>query len=187
MGREAEALSKMLAPRFAVVATGLGIRRTIPSLLKLFREEKPDLLVFTGSASQLDLSLKMGDIVLPRQWLLEDGPGFHSTARILTKLEKAGFTTSDKGLTLLKPVMKAGQRDQLFQQTGASIYDPVTAAVLRVAETEGVECVTPKIVASTTKSGLMTFWGNLDRNISPLARYLERLLELVVSQDKARS
>ena len=180
MEREASVLRGQLGDR-EVLSTGVGLRRTLPALLKRFRYSKPDLLIFTGSVSQLDLRLSMRDVVLPEAWVLEDGPTFESDADLLSRLRSAGLQTVPKGLTISKPVMKAEQRSQVFVSTGASVYDSVTAAVLRVAVTEGVACLTPKIVASTAKSGLMSFWGQVDRNLEPLSKYLERIFKILGS------
>lgn len=180
MRKEAEALSECLGPRQEVVASGLGIKRTLPFLLKRFRSEPPALLIFTGSASQLDLSLEMGDVVLPERWQIENGPSFSCHGPTIEILRAAGFATCELGISLSQPVMKAGQRQQLLEETRASIYDSVTAAVLRVAETSEVPCIAPKIVAGTVKSGLMTFWSDLDHHIDPLASYLHKTIEVLV-------
>jgi nucleoside phosphorylase len=185
MEREASALRGQLGNR-EVISTGVGIRRTLPALLKRFRHSKPELLIFTGSVSQLDLRLAMRDVVLPEAWVLENGPTFRSDVDLLTRLRSAGLQTVPKGLTTPKPVMKAEKRSQVYSTTGASVYDSVTAAVLRVTATEGVPCLTPKIVASTAKSGLMSFWGQVDRNLEPLAEYLETIFKILGSTDSDR-
>ncbi len=178
MSREAEALGRAL-PHLEVVATGLGIQRSVPSLLARFRRSKPSLLIFTGSASQLDLSLRMRDVVLPEGWLLEpDGPRFSCHAPSLERLRERGLETARAALTLSRPVLKAEQRGELHETTGAVIYDTVSAAVVRVAHTSEVPCITPKIVANTTRSGLTAFWSKLERNLEPLAEYLQRVVEV---------
>jgi nucleoside phosphorylase len=179
MRREAEALTKALGSHRPVIATGLRIKRSVPTLLKRLRSGNPSLLVFTGSVGQLDLNLQMGDVVLPAKWSLEDGPSFSAHEPTMRRLRDGGFKACDHGLTLDRAVMKAAQRDALCRSQGASVYDSVTAAALRVAETSNVPCITPKIVAGTVKSGLMTFWNQLDRNIQPLADYLSRILDVL--------
>jgi nucleoside phosphorylase len=183
MQKEASALASALAGR-RVLATGLRIRRTVPALLKAFRSDLPSLLVFTGSAGQLDLKLEMGDIVLPERWRLGDGPGFEADPSTIARLRTEGVETCAWGLTLERAVMKADQRDALFRSTQARIYDSVTAAVMRVAQTSEVPCIAPKIVASTVNSGLMTFWNRLDRHILPLAAYLNRLLGILEKETR---
>ncbi len=177
MNKEAEALNQLLAGRHTVLATGVGIQRTLPALLKLLRNRKPDLLLFTGSAGQLDLSLSMGDVVLPESWSIQDGPSFACDGEASRRLRSKSWTIEGLGLTMDKAVLRADQRQALHQSTGAAIYDSVTAAVLRVCQTANVPCVTPKIVASTVQSGLLSFWNALDRNIRPLADTLSRLIE----------
>lgn len=169
MSKEAEALQAALAGRFAVHATGLGIKRTVPALLRLFEKEKPSLLLFTGSVGQLDLSLNMGDVVAPASWLFQDGPAFDCDADSASKLRGRGWSIAGRGLTLDQAVLKKEVRAALHQSSGAVVYDTVTAAALRICQTSGVPCLTPKIVASTAQSGLLAFWGNLEKNIRPLA------------------
>lgn len=179
MTREADVLRAQLTGR-EILATGLGIQRTVPALLSRFRRSKPSLLIFTGSAGQLDLGLEMKDLVLPRTWCLEEGPPcFDSPPELLERLETAGFEIAPKGLSLTRPVARARQRRELHERTRAVVFDRVTAAVLRVADTSGVPCVAPKIVANTTRSGLTRFWQRLDENLAPLAEYLERMLEVL--------
>ncbi len=184
MSREAEALRALLPECLEVTATGLGIQRSVPWLLARFRREKPELLLFTGSAGQLDLSLELGDLVLPRSWSLEPGgPCFDCHLPSLERLRRAGFPVAAKGLTLARPVAKAEQRRELHASTEAVIFDAVTAAVVRVAATAGVPCLTPKIVANTARSGLTAFWSRLTDNLKPLGGYLEKVVEVLEADD----
>ena len=176
MSKEAAALRVGLSERYQVLATGLGIKRTVPSLLRLFQVEKPSLLLFTGSAGQLDPSLKMGDVVMPAAWCFQDGPCFDCDPASIARLRALGRPVVERGLTLDQAVLKADRRKALHDGSGAAIYDTVTAAALRVCQTSGVPCLAPKIVASTVQSGLLTFWGNLERNIQPLADALLGLI-----------
>lgn len=175
MSKEADALRAALPDRFLVAATGLGIKRTVPSLLRLFQRQPPSLLLFTGSAGQLDLTLEMGDVVVPAAWRFLDGPGFDCDPASMEKLRALGWPVAELGLTLDQAVLKADKRVALHKSTRAVVYDTVTAAALRVCGTSGVPCLTPKIVASTVQSGLLSFWGNLEKNIRPLAESLLRL------------
>lgn len=180
MKKEAEALRRRLGER--VLASGLGIKRTVPALLKQFRTERPSMLVFTGSVGQLDLTLTMGDVVVPAAWRIENGPRFDCDPTLLSMLRAKGWRIADLGLTVERPVMRAQHRSSQHAATGACVYDTVTAAVLRVCQTSQVPCLTPKIVASTVNSGLTAFWNRLDSNIAPLAEAIERLLKDVNSE-----
>lgn len=177
MSKEAEALSAALPKRCRVLATGLGIKRTVPSLLRMFQRERPSLLLFTGSVGQLDLSLEMGSVVVPAAWSFDQGPSFDCHPESVAKLRRRGWSIAELGLTLDQAVLKAEKRAALHQSSGAVVYDTVTAAALRVCATAGVPCLTPKIVASTVQSGLLAFWGDLGKNIQPLAQSLLRLMQ----------
>ena len=184
MKNEAEALQRCIGSPVEVTATGIGVKRSVPFLLRIFREARPSLLIFTGSASQLDLTLHIGDIVMPREWCFENGRCTPSDAGLLKRLQAGGWPTVARGISLDRPVLKAAQRKSLFESTGGAVYDSVTAAVLRTAQTEGVPFLAPKTVNHTVGSGLTSFWNRLDRNIAPLGEYLRRLLELVGKTDK---
>ena len=179
MNKEAEALQKCIGSSVEVTATGVGVRRSVPFLLRVFRESRPSLLIFTGSASQLDMTLHMSDIVMPREWCFENGRCTACDAGFLKRVQSSGWPTVARGISLDRPVLKAAQRESLFESTGGVVYDSVSAAVLRAAHTEGVPFLAPKIVSHTVGSGLTTFWNRLDRNIAPLGEYLSKLLELV--------
>jgi len=120
---------------------------------------------------------------MPRQWCFENGSCTSCDAGLLSRLERAGVALVATGLSLDRPVLKAPQRKLLFESTGGVVFDSVTAAVVRAAASEGVRCLTPKIVGHTVGSGLSTFWNQLDRNIAPLSDYLQRLLLLLGPAD----
>ena len=177
MRKEAEALEALLGEGTPVLATGLGVKRTLPSLLKLFRLERPSLLVFTGSASQLDLSLPFGTVLVPGRWCFENGRCF-ATAPLPERIgPQAGWVSVPQGLTVNRPVVKAQHRRRLHEELQASLFDSVTAAVVRLCETEQVQCATPKILANTVDSGLTRFWNDLEANLHPLAEGLRALLD----------
>ncbi len=182
MNKEAEALQRCVGSSVEVMAAGVGVRRSVPSLLRVFREARPSLLIFTGSASQLDMTLHMSDIVMPREWCFENGRCAACDAGLLKRVQSRGWPTVACGISLDRPVLKAAQRQSLFETTGGVVYDSASAAVLRAAHTEGVPFLAPKIVSHTVGSGLTAFWNQLDRNIAPLGEYLSKLLELIESE-----
>ena len=182
MNKEAEALQRCIGSPVEVMATGIGVKRSVPVLLRIFREARPSLLIFTGSVSQLEMTLHLSDIVMPREWCFENGPCAPCDAGLLKRLQAGGWPTVARGISLDRPLLKAAQRTSLFESTGAAVYDSVTAAVVRAAHTEGVPFLAPKIVSHTVGSGLTSFWNRLDRNIAPLGEYLGKLLEFLNSE-----
>ena len=127
MKKEAEALQGCIGSPVEVTATGIGVKRSVPFLLRIFREARPSLLIFTGSASQLDLTLQMSDIVMPREWCFENGRCTPCDAGLLKRLRAGGWPTVARAISLDRPVLKAAQRKSLFESTGGAVYDPVTA------------------------------------------------------------
>jgi nucleoside phosphorylase len=177
MHKEAVAIEAMLGRGAQVLGTGIGVKRSIPVLLKVFKHKKPSMLVFSGSVSQLDPSLDFGSVVVPKAWCFENGRSV-STAPLPGEIgQQAGWTEVERGLTVNRPAIKAAHRKRLFEEHKASIFDSVTATVVRLCLAEGILCMTPKIVANTVDSGLTRFWRNLESNLGPLVEGLEELWE----------
>lgn len=178
MRKEADALRRRLPvyPGLEVLASGIGIKRSLPVLLQRFRSAPPSLLIFTGSVSQLNPELDYRQVVLVRKWMLENSPTSFETSPP-EDLDLSGeITELEFGLSITRPVMKPEERKAVFAERGAEVYDSLTAAVVRVAQTSQVPVVTPKIVANTLDSGIMAFWSRLEENIQPLVNYLNNLL-----------
>jgi len=181
MTREADMLRHLLGERdgLEVTASGIGIKRTLPLLLRRLREDPPDLLVFTGSVTQLNPALSYRRVVLPGSWTLEPGGPTFQCSVVPGLILAESVVPIGLALSISRPVMRPQQREQLFAETGAEVYDSVTAAVIRIAGTSQVPVVTPKIIANTVDSGLMTFWGQLELSITPLGDYLSAILERI--------
>ncbi|MDA2933680.1 hypothetical protein MYX82_05000 [Acidobacteria bacterium AH-259-D05] len=175
--KESFALRQRLRLDCQFSVTGLGAERTRNSLKNTFELKLPSLLIFTGTAGQLDPALKIGKVVLPAEWCLEDGSCFPMDSRVKAVLKKSGdWDISDRGLTVSAPVLRAKSRRTLYQKYGAQICDMESAIALQVAGKYAVPCLAPKIVSDTADSGLLAFWKSFDRNMDQLARYLESLL-----------
>ena len=178
MHKEAVAIESMLGQDVQVLATGLGVKRSIPALLKVFKDKKPSMIVFSGSVGQLDPSLDFGSVVVPKAWCFENGRSIPTGPLPKGIGQRAEWTEVERGLTINRPAIKAADRKFFFEEKKASIFDSVTAAVVRLCSTEGVSCITPKIVANTVDSGLTLFWRNLESNLEPLVEILEEFREI---------
>ncbi len=178
MHKEAVAIEAMLGRDVPVLGTGLGVKRSIPVLLKVFNSKKPSMLVFSGSVSQLDPSLVFGSVVVPKAWCFENGRSIPAESLPKGIGEIPGWTEVERGLTVNRPAIKAAHRQLLFEEQKASVFDSVTAAVVRLCSAEGVPCITPKIVANTVDSGLTLFWRNLESNLEPLVEGLKEFLKV---------
>jgi len=178
--KESSALRERLELDCQFLVTGLGARRTERTLQKQFESHVPSLLIFTGTAGQLDPALKMGKVLLPQEWCLEDGACFPIDAGIASALRVSGkVEISGRGLTVSIPVVRAKSRRVLYLEHGAHICDLESAVVLEVARKHSVPCLAPKIVSDTAGSGLSAFWKSFDRNMDILARYVEELVSCV--------
>ncbi len=161
--------------RFLV--TGLGAHRTRKSLEVTLQSELPSLLIFTGTAGQLDPILRIGQVVFPQEWCLEDGSCFPADAELTSILRDGdGWEIEGRGLTVATAVVRARSRRALYGKSGARICDMESAIALQVASRHGVPCLAPKIVSDTAQSGISAFWREFDSNMDQLAKYLDRLI-----------
>ncbi len=189
--RECSALRRELAApnqagsppayRLDFLVTGIGLSRTQKSLLEYFHhgEPKPSLMIFTGTAGQLDPSLQMGETVCPCSWVLNTGEEYEVTGSVAGRLRSCGVEVSGRGLTVLRPVLRARSRAQYFKDAGARICDMEAAGALRIASLCGVPCIAPKVVSDTGDASFLAFWAHFDRNMTRLAEYLGAILPIV--------
>ena len=175
--QESTALQERLQVDCRFLVTGLGAHRTRKSLENTFQSEPPSLLIFTGTAGQLDPSLGLGKVVFPEEWRLKDGSCFPADAELTSLLREGdGWEIEGCGLTVSTAVLRAKSRLALYQQFGARICDMESAFALQVASRYGVPCLAPKIVSDTAQSGISVFWRKFDSNMDQLAQYLDKLI-----------
>lgn len=179
--REGDALRIHLGEEYSILVTGMGTDRTLRSLGEYFESHRPDLLIFTGTAGQLEPSVQMGQVVCPEQWQLEGGTPFSVDAELAGALRSHGWDISGKGLTVSRPVVQARARRELYRKTGARICDMESTSALMAAAAFGIPCLAPKIVSDTADSGMLAFWSQLEENLRTLSAYLARLLECLKS------
>ncbi|HSR51549.1 MAG TPA: hypothetical protein VLV83_12030 [Acidobacteriota bacterium] len=172
----AEAQTRQIGPlRFR--HTGMGPDRAAERLAEIVREENPRRLIFTGTAGGLDPSLEMGQVILPRAWILEDGSRFDNGALgFPAKLPGDPLLQVELGLTVRRPVLRPSARRRLHRDTGAAICDMESAAVLRTAARLSVPALALKVVSDTGSSGIADFWKHFDANLEHLSQALENLL-----------
>ena len=176
--RESNALQERLQVDCRFLVTGLGAHRTGNSLEEMCQSEPPSLLIFTGTAGQLDPSLEMGQVIFPQKWCLEDGSCFSADVQLTSQLrDRDGWEIEGCGLTVSTAVLRAKSRLALYRKSGARICDMESAVALEVASRHGVPCLAPKIVSDTAQSGIRAFWSEFDTNMDQLAKVLDRLIE----------
>lgn len=189
LDKEVEILRRRLGQRYQYLVTGMGRRRTESSLSGHLQSHQPSLLIFTGTAGQLDPTLEMGQVVFPEIWCLQDGPCFPADPDWVGKLRERGWDVSGRGLTVTFPVARRQVRLELHQKLAASVCDMEAAVALRAASDFGVPCLAPKVIADTAQSALVAFWTHFEANMSKLADYLGRLLPEIeaISHSSSRS
>lgn len=139
--------------------------------------DPPELLIYTGTAGQLDPALKMGEILLPEEWCLEDGPCLAVDALWAGRLRAKGWEVAGRGLTVRMPVVRAKTRSALHQRYAARICDMEAAVALDVAAKYAVPCLAPKVISDTAASGLLAYWTQFEENMDRLAGYLKKLIQ----------
>ena len=179
MKKESKILRERLGTRCTHLVTGLGMNRTRATLESYFRNRSPSILVFTGTAGQLDPGLKMGDVVFPKRWCLQTGGCFESDPALVAFLRKRRVRISGAGVTVRIPVIKKQDRERLYRGQGASICDMESAAVLELARSHGVPAVAPKVVSDTAETGILGFRREFEANLIRLSHYLDGLLPIV--------
>ncbi|MCY3774796.1 MAG: hypothetical protein OXH11_02320 [Candidatus Aminicenantes bacterium] len=179
MKKESKILRERLGTRCTHLVTGLGMNRTRAALESYLGTRSPSILVFTGTAGQLDPGLKMGDVVFPERWCLQTGGCFESDPALVAFLRERGVRVSGAGVTVRIPVIKKQDRERLHRSRGASICDMESAAVLEVARSHGVPAVAPKVVSDTAETGILGFRREFEANVARLSQYLDGLLRIV--------
>lgn len=175
--KELKALRKRLQLKCHFIVTGVGFQKTVASLENYFqRERRPAFFVFTGTAGQLDPSLEIGEIVLPEEWCIQDGPCFSVDEKLVAELRQYGWKIEGRGLTVARPVLKAKSRMLLHQQSKALVCDMESAGALQVARKYDIPSVAPKVISDTANSGVRAFRDEFDNNIDRLADYLEKFI-----------
>jgi nucleoside phosphorylase len=175
--KEARGLRQHWRREWRLTVTGLGADRTVRALDAELDRQRPELLIFTGMAGQLDPGLTLGEFCFPRSWLTESGTEFSTPSVWVERLAAKGWKIDGRGVTTRIPVVKAADRLELHRRFQASICDLESAAAMMVAAAHGVPCLAPKLISDTADSGMLAFYRRFDENIEVLADFIERLLE----------
>ena len=178
MKKESKILQDRLGARVTHLVTGIGMNRTRATLEAYFQTRRPSILLFTGTAGQLDPGLKMGDVVFPERWCLKTGGCFESDPALVAFLRQRRVHISGTGVTVRIPVIKKQDRERMYRSHGASVCDMESAAVLETARNHRVPAVAPKVVSDTAETGILGFRREFEANLIRLSRYLDDLLRV---------
>lgn len=177
--KEAMELRKKIGFRHPVEVTGLGPDRTLKNLEALFDHYKPSAIIFTGMAGQLNPDFELGQIVYPEAWCLESGTRFDVNPHLKNFLVEQRIPVRETGITVRKPVVREAARVKLHTQTGASICDMESAAVMMFANSLEIPCIAPKIISDTARSGMLGFYRHFDKNMAKMADKTAELAEII--------
>jgi len=175
--RETDAVRAVLPASLDFLTTGIGSRQASKVLSRRLQRVRPSVLLFTGTAGQLDPSCPMGTVVCPETWMIEDQGVSRVSDALLGPLRARGWAIAGSGLTVSLPVLRASSRLQLFRQTGAPICDMEAGAALQVAESLGIPALAAKVVSDSGDCTFIDFYRNLNRNLNELGVYLQRLVK----------
>ena len=176
--RETDSVRVVLPASLDFLTTGIGSRQASKVLARRLQRFPPSVLLFTGTAGQLDPSCPMGTVICPEAWMID---GQDSSVRVsevlLGPLRARGWEIGGCGLTVSLPVLRASSRLELFERTGAPICDMEAGAALQVAGSLGIPALAAKVVSDRGDSTFIDFYRNLNRNLQALGGYLQRLVK----------
>jgi nucleoside phosphorylase len=172
-----------LFPGLAIITTGIGRRATRRTLEDRFRKNPhPRILLFTGTAGQLDPELAMGAVLCPEEWITEEGTAQRVRPALVGFLGERGRRVEGRGITVSFPVLRAAARARLHADTGARICDMEASEALAVSTSFGVPAVAVKVVSDTEDTSPFAFWRYFERNMQLLAVELEKVIKSLTGQ-----
>ncbi len=176
--RETDSVRAVLPASLDFLTTGIGSRQASKVLTRRLQRFRPSVLLFTGTAGQLDPSCPMGTVVCPDTWIIEEQ---QSAARVsealLGPLRVRGWEIGGCGLTVSLPVLRGTSRLELFERTGAPICDMESGTALQVAQSLGIPALAAKVISDSGDCTFIDFYRNLNKNLEALGLYLQRLVK----------
>jgi adenosylhomocysteine nucleosidase len=151
------------------VRTGVGPRRSAARLREAFGVVRPSEILMIGYAGALDPGLKLGSVVAVERavGLSEDPPGWENV-RVEGEFELAGCpafhqAAAAAGLrahtgTVLTSFHVLGHpvhKRLLYEKFGAAIVDMETAALARVAQSEGIPLSCIRVVSDESEDNFL--------------------------------
>jgi len=175
--RETDAVRAVLPASLDYLTTGIGSRQTSKVLTRRLQRFRPSLLLFTGTAGQLDPDCPMGTVLCPEAWMIEDQGTVQVSDSLLGPLRARGWAIGGRGLTVSLPVLRTSTRLELFQRTGAPICDMEAGTALQVAASLGIPALAAKVVSDCGDCTFIEFFRHLNRNLQALGVYLQALVK----------
>ncbi len=170
---ETSALERRLGKEYSFFTTGLGVRSSRKNLQEHLNRNQYGLLLFSGTAGQLDPALEMGTVVCPRLWTFPGSRPVCCDPDLWNRLDER--FQWELGLTVRRPVLTRKGRLRLFEDYGASVCDMESFGALELALQLGITCLSIKVVSDTAESGISGFWREFEANMDRLAEALRSL------------
>ena len=182
LGRELDVLRGCLPANLQFLRTGLGWNRSRRRLEQKARQGRPAAIIFAGTAGQLGPDVELGAVIFPERWCFGDGRCYEQSSEMVPFLAARGFSAQGVGITLRSPVLQAGRRLRLHEESGALICDMESAGVLAAGQQLHIPTLALKVVSDTADSGIAGYWREFDANMECLDEYLSRMIRALSTE-----
>ena len=176
---ELNVLRGCLPENLQFLRTGLGWHRSRRRLEQRVRQRRSSLIIFGGTAGQLDPGVELGTVVFPERWCFGDGRCYEQSSELIPFLAARGFPTQGVGLTVSRPVLRAGRRLRLHAESRALICDMESAGILAEARELQISTLALKVVSDTADSGTAGYWKDFNSNMECLGEYLGQMIRVL--------
>ena len=183
LGKELDVLHACLPANLQFLCTGLGWNRSRRRLEQKVRQGRPAAIIFAGTAGQLSPGVELGAVIFPERWCFCDGRCYEQSSELIPFLAARGFPTEGAGITLSSPVLRAGLRLRLHEESGALICDMESAGVLAAARELQIPTLALKVVSDTADSGTDGYWREFNSNMECLGKYLRRMIRVLSREE----
>jgi nucleoside phosphorylase len=174
-----EILKKHFEAPYRTLISGVGIENSARGTLHSLEQERPGVLIFTGTSGIVDETVSVGEVLFPKQWCFRNGRCYGQSILLLDYLKDFGYHPWGMGLTVNQPVLTRHDRDQLSRKTEALVCDMESASVLRVAAMIGVPAIALKVVSDRAESNIPDYRESFASNMNLLAEYLNNLMKVL--------
>ncbi len=155
-----------------LVQTGVGPKKAGAAANKIVKDHAPQAVIAVGAAGATDPGLRVGDIVIASAMLHHTGQQFPADAawseKITRQLRALGMPVSRGDCyTAGTFIHTAGQKQQLYQSTGARVLDMESASLAKRLHPQGVPFINIRIISDTAGKdafNIEAFYGQTKKN-----------------------
>ncbi len=176
---EMKILKKHLEVPCRTLISGVGIENSARGTLHGLKQERPRVLIFTGTSGAVDKTVTIGEVIFPKHWCFKGGQCYGQSISVLDYLKDFGYHPRGMGLTVDQPILTCHDRAQLGRKTGALVCDMESASVLSIAAMTRVPAIALKVVADRAESNISDYKKSFAANMHRLAEYLNNLMKVL--------